>query len=269
MLTIGLLGGMSWESTAEYYRLVNELVRDRLGGLHSARCVVYSVDFAPIEAMQAEGRWDDAGQALAGAARAVEAAGADLLVLCTNTMHKVADAITAAIAIPLLDITDVTADAVVRAGVSRVGLLATGFTMEQSFYRDRLARHGLDVIVPDADDRATVHRVIYDELCRGVIRDESRQAYRDVIGRLVDRGAEGVILGCTEIELLIGEADASVPVFPTTRLHVEAAVDAALSSALPGRQTLGNDGEPLDAPCVWSAELGFLTTSTSSRAKRR
>lgn len=229
MLTIGLLGGMSWESTAEYYRLVNELMRDRLGGLHSAQCVMYSVDFAPIEAMQVEGRWDEAGHSLADAACAVEAAGADLLVLCTNTMHKVADAMTEAISIPLLDITGVTAAAVVRAGVSRVGLLATGFTMEQSFYRDRLVRYGLDVLVPDADDRATVHRVIYDELCRGIIREESRQAYREVIARLVDRGAEGVILGCTEIELLIDQADSHVPVFPTTRLHVEAAVDAALN----------------------------------------
>jgi aspartate racemase len=236
MLTIGLLGGMSWESTAEYYRLINERVRDRLGGLHSAQCVMYSVDFAPIEAMQVDGRWDEAGQALAAAARAVEAAGADLLVLCINTMHKVADAIQAAICIPLLDIADVTAAAVVRAGVTRIGLLATGFTMEQSFYRDRLAGHGLDVIVLDADDRATVHWVIHDELCRGVIQEKSRQAYRDVIGRLVDQGADGVILGCTEIELLIGEADSPVPVFPTTRLHVEAAVEAALTSVLPDRR---------------------------------
>jgi aspartate racemase len=228
VLTIGLLGGMSWESSSEYYRLVNELVRDRLGGLHSARCVLYSVDFAPIEVMQAEDRWDDAGAALAGAARAVEAAGADLLVLCTNTMHKLADQVQGAISIPLLDITEVVAGAVTGAGIGRVGLLATAYTMEQTFYRDRLARRGLDVLVPETADRATVHAIIYDELCRGVIRDESRQAYRGVIERLVARGAEGIILGCTEIELLVGQADSSVPVFPTTSLHAAAAVDAAL-----------------------------------------
>jgi aspartate racemase len=230
VLTIGLLGGMSWESSIEYYRLVNELVRDRCGGLHSARCVVYSLDFAPIEQMQADGRWDDAAGALADAARGVQAAGADLLVLCTNTMHKVADQVQSAITIPLLHIADVTAAAVEAAGMTRVGLLATGYTMEQPFYRERLARHGLDVLVPGAADRGLVHRVIYSELCKGVIRDESRLAYRDVITRLVESGAEGIILGCTEIELLIGAADAPVPIFPTTRLHAEAAVAYALGA---------------------------------------
>lgn len=228
MLTIGLLGGMSWESSSQYYRLVNESVRDRLGGLHSAKCVLYSVDFGPMETMQAEGRWDDAAQTLAAGGRAVQAAGADLLVLCTNTMHKLADQLQAAISIPLLDIRDVTATAVRESGLTRIGLLATAYTMEQSFYRDRLAAQGLDVLVPDGDDRAAVHRIIYEELCRGVVRDESRQEYREVIGRLVVRGAEGVILGCTEIEMLVGEADSPVPVFPTTRLHAEAAVRAAL-----------------------------------------
>jgi aspartate racemase len=222
---------MSWESSSEYYRLVNEVVRERLGGLHSARCVLYSVDFAPIETMQAEGRWEDAGRALAAAAQSLQAAGADLILLCTNTMHKVADHIQAAVSIPLLDLRDVTAAAVGAAGVIRVGLLATAYTMEESFYRDRLTEAGLDVLIPDADDRATVHRIIYDELCQGITREESRQAYREVIARLVARGAAGIILGCTEIELLVGEADSPVPVFPTTRLHAAAAVDAALAAA--------------------------------------
>ncbi len=228
MKTIGLIGGMSWESSIEYYRLVNELVRQRLGGLHSAECVMYSVDFAAIESMQAEGRWDDAGRRLAEVARKLEAAGADFLVLCTNTMHKVADVVEAAVSVPLLHLGDTTAAAALRAGVRRVGLLGTGFTMEQEFYRDRLSSHGLDVLVPGTEDRALVHRVVYDELCLGVVRDESRTAYQQVIDRLVDRGAEGIILGCTEIELLIGQQHVSVPVFPTTRLHAEAAVATAL-----------------------------------------
>ena len=228
MQTIGFIGGMSWESSALYYRLANELVRERLGGLHSARCVLYSVDFADIEAMQAEGRWDDAGQVLAHAAAALEAAGADLLVLCTNTMHKVADRVEAAVDVPLLHLADTTADAVRAADLRTVGLLGTAFTMEQAFYRDRLATHGLTVLTPGADDRALVHRVIYDELCLGVVREESRAAYREVISRLVDDGAEGIILGCTEIELLVRPQDSLVPVFATTQLHVAAAVERAL-----------------------------------------
>jgi aspartate racemase len=228
MRTIGLLGGMSWESTAEYYRLVNELTRERLGGLHSARCVLYSVDFAEIERMQVEGRWGDAADALAEAAKALEAAGADLLLLCTNTMHKVADEVAASVGIPLLHLADATADAVRAAGLRRVGLLGTAFTMEQEFYRARLERHGLEVMVPDADARRLVHRVIYDELCLGIVREESRAAYRSVIADLVDAGAEGVVLACTEIELLIGPDDGPVPLFPTTRLHVEAAVARAM-----------------------------------------
>jgi aspartate racemase len=229
MRRIGLIGGMSWESTAEYYRLLNEGVRDRLGGLHSAECLVYSVDFAAVEAMQVCGRWDEAGALLGEAARTLETAGAELLVLCTNTMHKVADAVEAAVSIPFLHLADTTADAVLAAGLTRVGLLGTGFTMEQPFYRDRLAGHGLEVWVPGRDDRALVHRVIYDELCVGVVRDESRSAYRRVIEGLVARGAEGVVLGCTEIELLISAEDSPVPVFPTTRLHVRAALDRALA----------------------------------------
>jgi aspartate racemase len=231
MQLIGLLGGMSWESTAEYYRIANELVRDRCGGLHSARCLTYSVDFAPVERMQADGRWDEAAEALCLAARTLEAAGADFLVLCTNTMHKVADAVTAAVDIPLLHIGDTTAAAVTRAGVGRVGLLGTGFTMSQPFYADRLASWGLDVVLPSPADQEVVHRIIYDELCLGVIRDGSREEYRRVIGSLVAAGAEGVIYGCTEIELLVGPEDSSVPVFPTTRLHVEAAVERALAGS--------------------------------------
>ncbi|GAA2026470.1 aspartate/glutamate racemase family protein [Terrabacter terrae] len=231
MKLIGLLGGMSWESSAAYYRLANELVRDRVGGLASARLLLHSVDFAEIERLQAEDRWDEAGALLATAAAGLEAGGAELLVLCTNTMHKVAPAIEAAVSVPLLHIGDVTAAAVRAAGISRVGLLATAYTMEQTFLRDRLGGHGLEVLVPEADDRAVVHRVIYDELCLGVVTEESRGAYREVMARLVAGGAEGIILGCTEIELLIDEADSAVPVFPTTRLHMEAAVSAALGPA--------------------------------------
>ncbi|GAA3057139.1 hypothetical protein GCM10020229_81080 [Kitasatospora albolonga] len=228
MKTIGLLGGMSWESTAEYYRLLNELTRERLGGLHSAKCVLHSVDFAEVERLQVAGDWGAAGDLLAAAAKSVEAAGAELLLICTNTMHKVADRVAQAVDIPLLHLADATAAAVLAAGVRRVGLLGTAFTMEQDFYRDRLAAHGLDVLVPDAPGRALVHRVIYEELCLGLVREESRAAYRHVIADLVASGAEGVILGCTEIELLVSEDDSPVPVFPTTRLHAEAAVSAAL-----------------------------------------
>jgi aspartate racemase len=231
---VGLLGGMSWESTAEYYRLANELVRDRLGGLHSARLLLASVDFAEIERLQVAGDWDRAGSVLAGEAARLEAAGAELLVLCTNTMHIVADRVQAAVGIPLLHLADATAAAVRAAGLTTVGLLGTAFTMEQAFYRDRLAGHGLRVLVPEAADRAEVHRVIYEELCLGVVRAESRNAYRRVIERLVAAGAEGVVLGCTEIELLVGAPDSPVPVFPTTRLHVEAAITAALAGVPTG-----------------------------------
>ncbi|NUQ32607.1 MAG: aspartate/glutamate racemase family protein [Dermatophilaceae bacterium] len=230
MRLVGMLGGMSWESSAEYYRLANELVRERVGGLASARVLLHSVDFAAVERLQAESRWDEAGELLATAAAGLEAGGADLLLLCTNTMHKVADAVERAVSIPLIHIGDVTAAAVRARGLSRVGLLATAYTMEQPFLRERLAGHGLTVLVPEADDRALVHRVIYEELCLGIVSDESRQAYREVIGRLVAAGAEGIILGCTEIELLVDQSDSAVPVFPTTRLHVAAAVTAALAT---------------------------------------
>jgi len=227
--TIGLLGGMSWESTAEYYRLANELVRERRGGLHSADCVIRSVDFAVIEKLQSAGEWEAAGRLLASEARALEAAGADLIVLCTNTMHKVAPAIEAAISVPFLHIAETTASAIVSEGLATVGLLATRFTMEQDFYIDRLAARGITAIVPSETDRETVHRIIYDELCLGVIRDESRAQYQRIMRDLVERGAQGMVYGCTEIELLVGPRDTTVPVFPTTRLHVEAAVELSLA----------------------------------------
>lgn len=229
MRTIGMLGGMSWESTAEYYRLANELVRERLGGVHSARVVLDSLDFADVEVLQADGRWDEAGRLLADRARAVVAAGADVVVLCTNTMHLVIEDVEQAVDAPVLHIADAAAARIRSAGLDRVGLLGTAFTMGQDFYRDRLAGHGLEVLVPEADDRALVHRVIYEELVRGVVSETSRAAYRDVIARLVERGAQGVVLGCTEIELLVGDADSPVPVFPTTRIHVEAAVEQAMA----------------------------------------
>ncbi|MET0811587.1 MAG: aspartate/glutamate racemase family protein [Microbacterium sp.] len=229
MRRIGMLGGMSWESTAEYYRLANERVRDRLGGVHSALVLIDSVDFADIETLQASGDWARAGAVLAQRATALEAAGADLLVLCTNTMHSVIGDIESAVSIPIVHIVDATAARIGAAQLHRVGLLGTGFTMEQGFYRDRLVEHGIEVIVPDEDDRAIVHRVIYDELVRGIVSDASRAEYRRIIRALVDAGAEGVILGCTEIELLVTQADSSVPVFPTTRIHVEEAVAQALA----------------------------------------
>jgi len=229
MKRIGMLGGMSWESSAEYYRLVNEATRDRLGGLHSADCLLRSVDFVEVERLQRAGDWTRAGALLAAESAALEAAGAELLVLCTNTMHKVADAITDAVGIPLVHIADTTAEAVRDRGLKTVGLLATAYTMEQDFYTGRLRDvHGLDVLVPDAADRRIVHDVIYEELCVGVVADDSRTAYRRIIADLADRGAEGILLGCTEIDLLIGPEDAPVPVFDTTRLHAHRAVDLAL-----------------------------------------
>jgi aspartate racemase len=246
MLTIGLIGGMSWESTVEYYRIANELVRDRLGGLHSAKVLLHSLDFAEIERMQVAGDWAAAAATLAGAAQGLQASGADLLLICTNTMHKVADEVQAAVTIPLLHLADVTANAVHDAGMDTVGLLGTAFTMEQAFYVERLAGHGLNVLVPDADERAVVHRVIFDELCQGVVNDTSRQAFRAVIDHLVARGAEGVILGCTELELLVDAADSRVPVFPTTRLHIQAAVEQALSAG-PGSSARAGQSRPSTA----------------------
>jgi len=226
---VGLIGGMSWESSAQYYRLINEGVRDRLGGVASARTLMWSFDFARIEALQHAGDWDALAGELAQAARALERGGADLLVLCTNTMHRCAPAIEAAVAVPLLHIADPTAQAIQAAGLTRVGLLGTAFTMEQDFYRGRLEqRFGLEVLVPEAEDRAAVHGIIYRELVAGQVVDASREVYRAVIERLVARGAQAVILGCTEIMLLIGQADSPVPIFDTTTLHAEAAVERAL-----------------------------------------
>lgn len=229
MRTIGLLGGMSWESSIEYERLINTEVRRRLGGASSADLIIRSYDFAAIEAAQAAGRWDELGQLLATDAGRLEAAGAELVVLCTNTMHKVADRIQAAIEVPFLHLGDATAAAVHGSGVATVGLLGTRYTMEHDFYRGRLEANGLAVIVPDEPDRTTVHDIIYDELVQGMITDAAKQAYRAVIDRLIERGAGGVIAGCTEIELLIGPDDLPVPWFPTARLHAMAAVDAALA----------------------------------------
>lgn len=236
MRTIGLLGGMSWESSAEYYRLLNQAVRDRLGGLHSADCILRSVDFATIEELQRTGDWERAGTVLASDARALVAAGAELVVLCTNTMHRVATEITDAVDVPFIHIGDATADAVKTAGFSTVGLLATAYTMEQEFYVGRLRdEHGLQVLTPDPNDRTLVNEVIYGELCRGIINPDSRASYRRVMHELVARGAQAILLGCTEIGLLISDGDAPVPVFDTTRLHVERALTAALSCE-PGQQ---------------------------------
>ena len=229
MKTIGLLGGMSWESSIEYERIINEEVRRRLGGVHSGDLIVRSYDFAAIEGLQEAGDWDGAGELLAGDARALLDAGADVIVLCTNTMHRVADAIESAVEVPFLHLADTTATAVIEAGVGTVALLGTRYTMEQDFYRGRLERHGLGVLVPDEPDRTTVHDVIYNELVQGRIEPASKQQYLEIIDRLLERGAQGVIAGCTEIELLVQPEDLACPYFPTTRLHALAAVDAALA----------------------------------------
>lgn len=228
MRILGLLGGMSWESTLPYYRRINERVRERLGGLHSAELLLYSVDFAEIETLQHRGDWDAAGQVLADAARALQRAGAQGLVICTNTMHRVLPQIESGLRIPILHIADATAARIRAAGFTKVGLLGTRFTMEQDFYRGRLAQHGLEVLVPGEAQRALVHRVIYEELCRGRCVPESRAAYRAVIADLVAAGAEAVILGCTEIGLLVGAEDSAVPSFDTTAIHAEYAADWAL-----------------------------------------
>jgi aspartate racemase len=230
MKTLGLLGGMSWESTAIYYRLLNEIVRDRLGGLHSAKLLLWSFDFAEIAERQHHGDWDGAGVLLINAARKLEAGGAEGLVLCTNTMHRLADQVQAAVSIPLIHIADATAAAIKRTGMQRPALLATRFTMEQDFYKGRLAdKYGLEPVVPNQAGRDMVHKVIYDELCQGIVKGESKSAYLDEVGRMRrDDRVDGVIMGCTEITMLIGERDFDVPVFDTTRIHAQAAVDFAL-----------------------------------------
>lgn len=227
---IGLIGGLSWESSAEYYRLINRAVQRRLGGTHSARCLMWSFDFAEVEALQHAGRWDEATALMADAAARLRAGGADFLVICSNTMHVMADAVERAAGIPLLHIADPTAERIRAAGISRVGLLGTAFTMEQSFYTDRLRqKHGLEVLVPEAGDRRRVHRIIYEELVQGRIEAASRAAYAEVMARLAARGAQAIVLGCTEIMLLVRPEDSSLPLFDTTALHAEAAVARALA----------------------------------------
>ena len=229
MQTIGMIGGMSWESTAVYYRVINERVKKRLGGLHSAKIVLYSVDFAEIEELQQQGDWQKATELMVDAARRVQAGGADFIVICTNTMHRMADEVEQTTGLPVLHIADATASAVTEAGVATVGLLGTRYTMEQDFYKGRLeTRHDLEVLIPDAEGRTFVHDVIYHELCLGVTRDESRRRYLEIIDDLTNRGAEAVILGCTEIGLLIGPDDTETLLFDTTRIHAEAAADRAI-----------------------------------------
>ena len=230
MKTIGLIGGMSWESSAEYYRIINEAIRERLGGLHSAKSILYTVDFAEVDLIQRQRGWQDVGHLLAGAARSLEGAGADIVILCTNTMHKVAGDIQANIHIPFLHIADAAAQAIKKSGMHKVGLLGTRFTMEEDFYTSRLVeKHGLDVAIPGAEQREIVHRIIYDELVLGKILPTSRKQYVDIISGLVESGAEGIILGCTEIGLLVRDGDCQVPLFDTTKLHAEAAVEYALA----------------------------------------
>lgn len=231
MKTIGVIGGMTWESTVPYYRDMNELVKRRLGGLHSARVVLYSLDFAEVARMQNEGAWDEMAALMAHAARSLEAAGAEVVLLATNTMHEVAHAIEAAITVPFIHIADPTGEAICAAGLTTVGLLGTRFTMERDFYRSRLAeRHGIAVVTPAEEDRAEVHRVIYEELALGVISESSRAAFAAIIGRLADAGAQGVVLGCTEIPLLVRQEDSVLPLFDTGALHVRAAVEFALNA---------------------------------------
>lgn len=228
MKTIGLIGGMSWESTIPYYTIINETIKEKLGGLHSAKILMYSVDFAEIEECQSKGEWDKSADILAEAALGLQRAGADFIVICTNTMHKVAPQIQKRLSIPILHIAEATADALIDAGISKVALLGTKYTMTQEFYKDKLIERGITVYVPDEQDIETVNHVIYDELCLGVISDESRRKYQTIINKMKDRGAQGVILGCTEIGLLIHQDDSSLKVFDTTLIHAKTAALAAL-----------------------------------------
>ncbi|WP_045379792.1 aspartate/glutamate racemase family protein [Vibrio campbellii] len=231
MKTIGLIGGMSWESTAHYYQIINREVKARLGGLHSGKVCLYSVDFAEIETLQHQGRWDDTAIILAQAAKSVEAGGADFILICTNTMHKVADQIQQAVNVPLVHIADATAEKLVSDGIKKVGLLGTRFTMEQDFYKQRLIdKFGVDVFVPGSDDQTIIHNVIYNELCKGEVRDDSRQHYLAIIEKLVEQGAEAVILGCTEIAMLVEPHHTDVKLYDTTEIHAKAAVEKALDS---------------------------------------
>ena len=232
MKTIGLLGGMSWESSLEYYRSINRLVKKRLGGLHSAKCLMYSVDFHEIERLQRQGLWDEAGRLLGGAARNLQKGGADFLLICTNTMHKVAPVVQRQVRIPLLHIADPTAKSVLSQGIRKIGLLGTRFTMQEDFYKGKLVReHGLEVLTPMDEDMDMIHQVIFEELCLGLTEDASRKKFIAVIDRLQSAGAQGVILGCTEISLLVKDKDSSIPLFDTTLIHAEAAVDYALGAS--------------------------------------
>ncbi|MDR6549930.1 aspartate/glutamate racemase family protein [Paenibacillus qinlingensis] len=229
MKTIGLIGGMSWESSLLYYQIINQRVKEQLGGHHSAKSLMYSVDFHEIKTLQHEGKWDEATQIMVDTARKLETAGSDCIVICTNTMHKMAKEVEEAVTIPLLHIADATANKIVQSGSKKVALLGTAFTMEQDFYKGNLVRkYGLDVIVPDEVSRKIVHEIIYEELCLGILREESKQSYITIINQLVQDGAEAVILGCTEITLLISQGDVAVPLFDTTRIHAQSAVDFAL-----------------------------------------
>ncbi len=229
MKTIGMIGGMSWESTLEYYRIVNQEVKARLGGLHSAKCLLYSVDFEEIEALQRQDEWPEAAEVLSRAAQGLEKGGADFILICTNTMHKVAEEVEQSVSIPLLNIADATAEKIIAAGMQKIALLGTRFTMEEDFYKGRLVNaFGLEVLVPNNAEMDVIHRVIYQELCLGKIDNNSRQKYLDVIDRLVGEGAEGVILGCTEIGLLVRQEDTAIPLFDTTEIHARAAVEFAL-----------------------------------------
>ncbi|MDG3075999.1 aspartate/glutamate racemase family protein [Bacillus halotolerans] len=229
MKTIGLIGGMSWESSAEYYRIINEEIKKKLGGLHSAKCLLYSVDFKEIEHYQSVGAWEKAGEALGEVARSLEKAGADFIVICTNTMHKVLGYIQEMITIPILHIADATAEQIIRQDIRSVGLLGTNYTMEQDFYKSRIASHDINVIVPDDDERELINNIIYQELCLGEIKQSSKNIYKKIINNLVDRGAEGIILGCTEIGLLVKVEDSKVPLFDTTLIHAQKAVNKSLS----------------------------------------
>jgi aspartate racemase len=231
MKTIGMIGGMSWESSLEYYRILNETVKARLGGLHSVRCLMYSVDFAEIEELQHKGKWEDATELMIDAAKRVESGGADFLIICTNTMHKMAEEVQQSINIPLLHIADATAASIKSQEIKKIGLLGTRFTMEEDFYKGRLVeKHKLNVIIPNADERRIVHQVIYDELCKGKIKESSRAKFLEIMKYLVEDGAEGIILGCTEIGLLVKQENSLVPLFDTTKIHAEAAVDFALEA---------------------------------------
>ena len=230
MKTIGLIGGMSWESSAEYYRLLNEQVKQRLGGLHSAECLMYSVDFEEIERFQSQGKWQEAGERLADVARSLEKGGAELIVLCTNTMHKVISSIEEAVSVPVLHIADATAKEIQANHLHTIGLLGTKYTMEQDFYKERIAESGIEVLIPEAAERDMINEIIFDELCLGKINDSSKVKYQQAIQNLIDRGAQGIILGCTEIGLLIHEEDAEVPLFDTAKIHVKAAVKEALDN---------------------------------------